>query len=200
MSTQTVSIAPRQVLADLIPATKATAWARDVALVATGAGLVGLSAQVAIPLPGITPVPLVLTTLTVLLLGAAYGPARAAATMGLYLVAGMAGVPWFSEGAAGMSIVTLGYVVGFLAAATAVGALARRGGDRTLLRTAGIMIVGNLIIYGFGVPYLVLASGMSWAEGALQGAALFVVSDLIKLVVASAMLPATWALVKRFKG
>lgn len=173
---------------------------RDVVLVASGAGLVGASAQIAIPLPGITPVPLVLTTLTVLLLGAAYGPARAAATMGLYMVAGIAGVPWFSEGAAGMSIVTLGYVIGFLAAATIVGALARRGGDRTLMKTAGIMVVGNLAIYGLGVPYLVLATGMGWADGVVQGAALFIVSDLIKLVVASAMLPATWALVKRFRG
>ncbi|HIW62912.1 MAG TPA: biotin transporter BioY [Candidatus Stackebrandtia excrementipullorum] len=199
MTAQT-AIAPRQVLVDLIPSTKATAWVRDVVLVASGAGLVGASAQIAIPLPGITPVPLVLTTLTVLLLGAAYGPARAAATMGLYLVAGIAGVPWFSEGAAGMSIVTLGYVIGFLVAATVVGALARRGGDRTLMKTAGIMVVGNLAIYGFGVPYLVLATGMGWADGVVQGAALFVVSDLIKLVVASAMLPATWALVKRFRG
>lgn len=199
MTAQT-AIAPRQVLVDLIPSTKATAWVRDVVLVASGAGLVGASAQIAIPLPGITPVPLVLTTLTVLLLGAAYGPARAAATMGLYMVAGIAGVPWFSEGAAGMSIVTLGYVIGFLAAATIVGALARRGGDRTLMKTAGIMVVGNLAIYGLGVPYLVLATGMGWADGVVQGAALFIVSDLIKLVVASAMLPATWALVKRFRG
>lgn len=197
---QIASIAPRRVLADLIPTTKAMAWVRDAVLVAAGAGVVGISAQVAIPLPGITPVPLVLTTLTVLLLGAAYGPVRAAATMGLYLVAGIAGVPWFSEGDSGMSIVTLGYVFGFLAAATAVGALARRGGDRTLFKTAGIMIVGNVIIYAFGVPYLVAATGMSWADGLFQGAALFVVADLIKLVAASALLPTAWALVNRFKG
>lgn len=200
MTTHTATIAPRQVLVDLIPTAKVNSWVRDAVLVTAGAGLVGASAQVAIPLPGITPVPLVLTTLTVLLLGAAYGPLRAAATMGVYLAAGMAGVPWFSEGASGMSLVTLGYITGFLAAATIVGALARRGGDRTLLRTAGIMVVGNLAIYAFGVPYLVLATGMSWGEGIMQGAALFVVADVIKLVVASALLPGTWALVKRFQA
>ncbi|MFD0555564.1 biotin transport system substrate-specific component [Stackebrandtia endophytica] len=200
MTTHTATIAPRQVLVDLIPTAKVNSWVRDAVLVTAGAGLVGASAQVAIPLPGITPVPLVLTTLTVLLLGAAYGPLRAAATMGVYLVAGIAGVPWFSEGASGLSLVTLGYITGFLAAATVVGALARRGGDRTLLGTAGIMIVGNLVIYAFGVPYLVLATGMSWGEGLMQGAALFVIADLIKLVVASALLPGTWALVKRFRG
>jgi len=200
MALQSATIAPRQVLVDLIPAVRLGARVRDAVLVAGGAGLVGLSAQVAVPIPAISPVPFVLTTLTVLLLGAAFGPARAALSMGLYLVAGMAGVPWFSEGASGWAISNLGYIAGFVAAAVLVGALARRGGDRTPLRTAGIMVLGSLAIYAFGVPYLVLSTGMSWNDGLVQGALVFMVTDLIKLAIASALLPGAWSLVKRFRG
>jgi biotin transport system substrate-specific component len=199
MSVHSASLAPNRVLADLIPTTKVTAWARDAVLVAGGAAVTGLSAQVAIEIPAISPVPFALTTLTVLLLGAAFGPLRAALSMALYLVAGLAGVPWYSEGASG-TVPTFGYIIGFAVAATVVGALARRGGDRTVLRTAAIMVTGSAIIYAFGVPYLVLATGMSWSDGLMQGAALFVVTDIIKLVIAAALLPGSWALVKRFAG
>ena len=197
MSVHSATVAPRQVLADLIPATKVNARVRDAVLVVGGAALTGASAQIAIEIPAISPVPFVLTTLTVLLLGAAYGPVRAAASMALYLAVGMAGVPWFTDGNHG-AIPTLGYVIGFVVAAALVGSLARRGGDRTVLRTAGIMLLGTVAIYAVGVPYLVVSTGMTWTEGLMQGAALFLVTDVIKLVVAAALLPGAWALVNRF--
>lgn len=194
------ALAPHHVLVDVIPGARAASWARETVLVLGGAAAVGASALVAIPIPAISPVPFVLTTLTVLLLGAAYGPVRAAAALTVYLAAGVAGMPWFSGGESGAGIPTMGYVVGFLAAAVVVGALARRGGDRTVLRTAGLMALGSAVIYSFGVPYLVLATGMSWSEGLLRGAGVFVVTDVIKLVIAAALLPAAWSLVKRFQS
>lgn len=199
MATQSAVIG-RRVLADLIPGTRVTAWAREAALVLGGAGLVGASAQVSIEIPTISPVPFVATTLAVLLLGAAYGPVRATATLGLYLAAGMAGVPWFTAGNSGTSLVSLGYVIGFMLSGIVVGELARRGGDRTPLRTIGTMILGNLAIYAVGVPYLIVATGMDVATGLNKGALVFIVGDLIKLVIAAALLPGAWALVRRFKG
>lgn len=199
MATQSAVIG-RRVLADLIPGRRAIAWARETALVLGGAGLVGLSAQVSIEIPAISPVPFVATTLAVLLLGAAYGPVRASATLGLYLAAGMAGVPWFSGGNSGTGLVSLGYVIGFMLAGILVGELARRGGDRTPLRTIGTMILGNLAIYAVGVPYLIVATGMDVSTGIHKGAVVFMVGDLIKLVIAAALLPGAWALVRRFKG
>ena len=199
MATQS-AVVGRRVLADLIPVSAmATTLARDAVLVAGGAGLVGLSAQVAIEIPAISPVPFVATTLTALLLGAAYGPVRAALTFSLYLLAGMAGVPWFTDGNSGTGIASLGYVIGFLAAGIVVGELARRGGDRTPLRTIATMIVGNLVIYAFGVPYLMAATGMDVATGLYKGAAVFLVGDLIKLAIAAALLPGAWALVRKFR-
>ncbi|HET6745685.1 MAG TPA: biotin transporter BioY, partial [Candidatus Limnocylindria bacterium] len=86
-----------RVLADLLPG----ALLRDVLLVIGAAVLTGVAAQISIPLP-FTPVPITLQTFTVLLAGAVLGPWRAGAAMLLYLVAGVAGVPWFAEQGSGM--------------------------------------------------------------------------------------------------
>ena len=198
MATPAATMQPNFVLADLIPGARTAAWARDAALVLGGAIATGASAQVAIAIPAISPVPFVLTTLTVLLVSAAYGPARAAASMGVYLVAGMAGVPWFTDGAHG-AVPTLGYVLGFVLAAVVVGKLARRGADRTAGRTVLAMAAGSACIYAVGVPYLALSTGMSWQAALVSGAGVFVVTDLIKLAIAAIALPGAWALVGKFR-
>lgn len=200
MAAQAASIAAPSVLADLLPArTKAAAYARDAVLVLGGAGAVGASAQIAITIPQISPVPFVLTTFTVLLLGAAYGPLRAGLTLALYLAAGAAGVPWFTEGTSGFAMPTFGYILGFLAASVAVGFLAKRGGDRTILKTVGLMVVGNVLMYAFGVPYLAFALDMSASDAIAAGMTPFLAGDAVKLVVAALLLPGTWALVNRFR-
>jgi biotin transport system substrate-specific component len=200
MAAQAASIAAPSVLADLLPArTKAAAYARDAVLVLGGAGAVGASAQIAITIPQISPVPFVLTTFTVLLLGAAYGPLRAGLALAVYLAAGAAGVPWFTEGTSGFAMPTFGYILGFLAASVAVGFLAKRGGDRTILKTVGLMVVGNVLMYAFGVPYLAFALDMSASDAIAAGMTPFLAGDAVKLVVAALLLPGTWALVNRFR-
>ena len=116
------SVGPRT-LADVIPG----GLVRDVALVAGGAILVGLSALVVIPLP-FTPIPLSLQTLAVLLVGSALGSVRGLISMALYLVVGMAGFGWFAQGRSGWEFASFGYVVGFVFAGALVGALAGHGG------------------------------------------------------------------------
>lgn len=180
----TLSVRPR-VLADLVPG----GMVRDLLLVGAAAALTGLAAQVAIPL---WPVPITLQTLTVLLAGAALGPIRGAAAMGLYLAVGAAGVPWFAEQHSGLGFPTLGYVVGFVAAATVVGWLARRGADRTVGGTIGAMALGNLIIYAVGVPYLAIAIGADLPEAVALGALPFLVGDALKILLAAGLLPAAW--------
>ncbi|WP_030161155.1 biotin transporter BioY [Glycomyces sp. NRRL B-16210] len=191
----------RYVLADLLPAsTRARAIARDAVLVLGGAAAIGASAQVAFTIPQISPVPFVLTTFTVLLVGAAYGPLRAGLTLALYLAAGAAGVPWFTEGTSGYAMPTFGYIIGFLAAAVAVGFLARRGGDRTILKTVGLMVVGNVLMYAFGVPYLAFALDMSASSALSAGMYPFLAGDALKLVLAALLLPGTWWAVNRFRN
>lgn len=179
-------IAPGRVLADLVPGSRV----RDAALAGAFAVVLGLSAQIAVPLP-FTPVPVTGQTFAVLLGAAALGASRATIGASLYLVLGMIGVPWFTA-TGGASF---GYIVGFVAAAAIVGRLARMGNDRTVGRTVALMVVGNLVIYAFGVTGLALFLGVGLIEAIALGAVPFLIGDAIKLALAAALLPATWKLV-----
>ena len=190
-----IALPRKRVLADVIPG----GVVRDLALVLGGAGFVGLLAQPAIPLPG-TPVPLTLGTFAVLLTGAALGPLRGLASVALYMVAGMVGVPWFAGGASGYGFPSFGYVIGFVLAGALVGWLARRGADRTPLTTAGTMVLGNLVIYAVGVPYLMAATGMGVRAALAAGVVPFLVGDALKVAVAAGLLPGAWKLVQRVES
>jgi biotin transport system substrate-specific component len=193
MSTSAVSPERRPlVLADALP----DAAARDVVLVIAGAVFVGLSAQVYIPLP-FTPVPITGQTFAVLLAGAALGWQRGLVSMLLYLVAGVAGVPWFAEGSNGAAAPTFGYIVGFVMAAAVVGRLACAGADRTPLRAAALMALGNLVIYLVGVPWLAAALDVPLGQAVALGLTPFLVGDAVKVVVAAAVLPTAWSLLRR---
>ena len=177
-------------LGDLLPG----ALVRDVALVVAAAGFVGLAAQLSFPLPG-TPVPVTGQTFAVLLCGAALGWQRAVPSMLLYLLAGMAGVPWFADAGSGVTAPSLGYILGFILAGGVVGALARRGGDRTPARTVLTMTVGTLLIYLVGVPYLMAALQLDLATAWRLGVMPFLLGDAVKVLLAAGLLPGAWRLV-----
>lgn len=186
----------RIVLADVLPGERV----RDVALVIAFACVTGLSAQLEVKLP-FTPVPVTGQTLAVLLGGVALGSGRALSGMVLYLVAGLTPwVPWFAGGRGGTNVLTapsFGYIVGFIFAAGLVGKLAERGWDRTPLRTIATMVAGNLVIYAFGVPWLMAVSSSDLATGLSQGVVPFLPLDAIKIVVAAGLVPAAWVLTGR---
>lgn len=194
MSSYALPAARPTVLADVV----AARWVREVVLVLAGAGLVGLAAQVSLPLPG-TPVPVTGQTFAVLLTGAALGARRAALSLGLYLAAGAAGLPWFAEGSSGTGAPSFGYIVGFVLAATLVGHLAGRGWDRTPARTVVTMALGTLVIYAVGVPWLAVALGVDVAEALRLGVRPFLVGDALKIALAAGVLPAAWLAVRRIE-
>ncbi|MEU7482800.1 biotin transporter BioY [Streptomyces sp. NPDC042319] len=197
MSLAAASVRPGAVLADLLPAVTAPrARVRDAALVIGGAALTGVAAQIAVPVPG-SPVPVTGQTFAALLVGASLGAGRGFLSLALYTLVGMAGMPWFAGAQSGAGGASFGYVLGMLLAVTAVGALARRGGDRGLLRTAGTMLVGEALIYAIGVPYLALSTGMSMGEAVVAGLVPFLVGDALKAVLAMGALPAAWKLAGR---
>ncbi|MET7800303.1 biotin transporter BioY [Streptomyces decoyicus] len=196
MSTAALS-RPGTVLADLLPAATASrARVRDAALVLGGAGLTGIAAQIAVPLPG-SPVPVTGQTFAALLVGASLGASRGLLSLALYALAGIAGMPWFAGGASGVGGATFGYIVGMLLAATVVGALARRGGDRGVLRTAATMAAGTALIYAVGVPYLALSTGMPFGQAVAVGLVPFLIGDALKAALAMGALPTAWKLAGR---
>ncbi|WP_446034397.1 biotin transporter BioY [Streptomyces olivaceus] len=180
------------VLADLIPSSRV----RDVALVAGGAVLTGVAAQIAVPVPG-SPVPVTGQTFAALLVGTALGARRGLLSLALYALVGMAGMPWFAEAGSGTAAPSLGYVFGMLLAVTVVGALARRGADRSMVRMAGAMLLGEALIYAVGVPYLALAADMSLSAAIAAGLTPFLVGDLLKAALAMGAVPAAWKLVDK---
>jgi biotin transport system substrate-specific component len=104
---------------------------RTAGLMLAGSALVAICSHIAVPL-GFTPVPLTLQPFAVLLLGLLLAPRLAAATLGIYLLEGAAGLPVFAPGlvfGAGVAHLlgpTGGYLMAYPAAAALVGYLWRR--------------------------------------------------------------------------
>lgn len=183
---------PGEVLADLLPASRV----RDVALVMGGAALTGIAAQISLPVPG-SPVPVTGQTFAALLVGTALGARRGFLSLAVYALVGMAGVPWFAGGGSGAAAPSFGYVLGMLLASTVVGSLARRGADRSVLRMAGTMLIGEAIVYAIGVPYLALATGMSAGAAVAAGLTPFLIGDALKAALAMGVLPTAWKLIDK---
>jgi biotin transporter BioY len=182
------------------PATRARAVAYDSGLVIAGSLFIALSAQLAVRLP-FSPVPITGQTLAVLLTGALLGSRRGALSTLAYIAEGLAGLPVFAGGAAGIMHLfgpTGGYLVGFVAAAFVAGRLAERGWDRHMAWAAVAMLLGNLVLYA---PALAWLSRFVGAEKALAlGLYPFIAGDLLKIGFAAAMLPLGWKLVRRIQS
>lgn len=145
--------------------------------------LTALGAHVAVPL-GITPVPMTLQTLFVLLAGALLGPVAGATSQLLYLGLGVAGVPVFAMGAAGLPWIfgpTGGYLMAFPLAAALVGWIS--GSEGHALRTAVALVVGSAVIFVMGAGWLSVVN--DFGPGALFVAAVqpFLVGAVVKAVI-----------------
>ena len=176
---------------------RTASWLRDLFLIVTGSLLVAALAQVEIPLP-FTPVPITGQTFGVLLIGAALGSKRGAASLTLYLTEGALGLPFFAGGASGFGILTgatAGYLVGFILAAYVIGLLAERGLERNVRTSIVPFLVGTVVIYTCGVTWLAVVLG-SFGKALTAGLLPFLIGDAIKLAAAALTLPIAWKLVK----
>jgi biotin transport system substrate-specific component len=183
---------PRPVLADRISRT-ATA---NIVLVVAAAAFVGLLAQISIPL-GFTPVPLTGQTFGIMLAGAALGWRRAAMAMSLYVIAGLAGLPWFAGGASGYVGANFGYLIGFVVSAGVLGWLAANGNDRKILGSLISMAIADGLIFVCGVSWLAHDLHVSLAMALHYGFYPFVWGEVIKAGIAGFALPGSWRLVDR---
>lgn len=168
----------------LVPSKRIHHRTASIILVLLSSWLLAISAQISINLP-FSPVPVTAQTLVILLIGYLLGKNRGSAAVIAYLVQGAAGLPFFANGRSGISVLagpTGGYLVGFLAAVYVVGLLSELGIKRSLLQRAGILILGNLFIYGFGLLWLARFVGES--QALKVGFLPFLSGDLLKIAFA----------------
>ena len=171
----------------------------DAALIALGAGLISLCAQISIPLP-FTPVPITGQTFAVLLVGSSLGMVRGLASCTLYLLLGIVGAPVYADRAHGWDVVvgsSGGYLVGFLFAGALVGFLAERGWDKRFSTATSAMLAGNVVIYLCGTVWLAHVLNTGLAKTLEYGLYPFVPGDIFKLYLAALALPAAWKIVGR---
>ena len=143
--------------------------------------LVGICAQIAVKIPTTT-VPITGQTFGVLVAGTVLGSSRGAASMFVYMLLGLIGLPvfapsssklgelisdggimhfifpWSGSDGAIWDLSSGGYILGFVAAAYLVGKLAEKGWDRNS-RIPLAMLIGNISIYVFGLIWLGLFIG-----------------------------------------
>lgn len=187
----------------LWPVTRESGAARALILMVLGTVVLWLSAKIQIPF---YPVPLTMQTFAVLTLGIAYGWRLGGATLLLYLAEGAAGLPVFaggwSEGGGLQHLYgpTAGYLVGFVLAAAFCGYLAERGWDRSIRRAVVPMLIGNVIIYVFGLPWLKYALALDWKTTVDAGLMPFLLGDGLKLALGACILPAAWKLIGKRGG
>lgn len=86
------------------------------------------------------------------------------------------------------------------AATALVGRLAASGLDRTPPRAVLTMIAGNLVIYAFGLPWLMASVHVGVAKALDLGVTPFLGGDALKIALAAGLLPSAWALVRRSRG
>ena len=174
--------------------------ARNAMLVIGASILIALSAQIAVPLP-MSPVPMTMQPLAILLVGAALGSKRGLAAVLLYLFEGALGVPVFAQGKAGIFWIvagpTAGYLLAFPVAAYLLGWFAERGVMRTVPGAVLAMVSGIATIQLLGWSWLATAIGLGAMGAFTVGVAPFLLGDLVKLVIAALLFPAAQRWVER---
>ena len=158
-----------------------------------------LLAQVALPIPG-SPIPVTGQTLGVLLIGTSYGATLGITTFLTYLFIGIAGAPIFAGGAHGLSRLTGatgGYLVGMLVASFVVGALAGRKWDQRINKALFTMLLGDVIIFSFGLLWLHASLGKSWSWTIAAGFTPFIIGEVLKVAIAGTSLPLVWRFVQK---
>ncbi|HVY21322.1 MAG TPA: biotin transporter BioY [Bauldia sp.] len=177
---------------------------QELILVLAGTAVLYISGKISVPF---YPVPMTLQTLAVMAIAAAYGMRLGTLTVLAYLAEGAVGIPVFTAtppAIAGLTYFlgpTGGFLAGFIPLAVIVGYAADRGWDRSPVRLFGAMLVADVVLFALGFLWLALFAhvgqhtGLGFASAFKNGVVPFVLGDLLKIALASALVPAVWGLV-----
>ena len=168
-----------------------------------GIGFISLLAQISLPVPG-SPVPVTGQTLGVLLIGTTYGARLGFITFASYLLAGIAGAPIFAPSATSanhgierLTGATGGYLVGMLIASLLLGYLADRKADQKFRTSFPALLLGDLVIFTFGLAWLHASLDMTWAATFKAGFTPFILGEALKIAITATSLPLVWRKISR---
>jgi biotin transport system substrate-specific component len=168
-----------------------------------GIGFISLLAQISVPVPG-SPVPVTGQTLGVLLIGTTYGARLGLITFASYLLAGIAGAPIFAPSATSPNhgidrIVgaTGGYLFGMLVASFVLGYLADRKADQKFKTSFPALLLGDVVIFAFGLTWLHASLDMTWAATIKAGLTPFILGEALKIAITATSLPLVWRKISR---
>lgn len=142
------------------------------------AALMIVGAYIKIP---VGPVPIVLTNLFVILAGVVLGPLWGMASVALYLLLGLMGMPVFSGGGGPGYFAgpTGGYLIGYLLGAGAAGLINKIGSLKIVWSSIAVLL-GFVCIYLTGVPWLKIVLAMPWPGALSAGLIPFIIGDAVK--------------------
>src|ERR1700727_2256421 len=171
------------------PQERALEASRQVALVVGGSFVVALCAHITIPLMPLSPVPLSVQTLGVLLVGLLLGSRRGFAALTLYLMEGAVGLPVFSPLGPGGIAQLLGPTGGFLMVYPFVAFLAGyifERGAKSFARGAIAGLLAEILLFAGGLTWLYVFTH-SLAKAAYFGLYWFIAAEVIKIMFAAAI-------------
>ena len=144
--------------------------------------LIIVGGYISIPIP-IGPIPIVLADFFVMLAGLFLGFKNGLKSVLLYIALGTLGLPVFAGGGAGLPILvgpTGGFLIGYLFLAASIGLIAHNW-KSTIFTHLIALIVGNILLYSFGVSWLRFQTGMSWQVAIATGFTPFLIGTIIKI-------------------
>ena len=171
-------------------------WTRAVSLVFAFSLFNALAAQFSL---NVGPIPITGQSFAVTLTGALLGSRLGAMALIAYIIEGCCGLPFFANGVGGLGVLfglSGGYIISFPAAAYITGAFAENGWDRRFLSAAAAMAIGSVIILLAGWAWLMVLRTppvTAFKVGVLP----FIGGDVVKILLAAAVLPSGWAILKR---
>lgn len=175
---------------------------KEMVLVAMFTGLTAIGAGISIPIGN---VPITMQSLFVILSGLILGPRLGSLSQIIYIVLGLIGVPIFANFTGGFQTImspSFGFIIGFIFASYIVGKIAHSENKISGKRIWIASIIGTVVIYLFGLPYMyyilniVMAKGFDFQTIMKMGCLLFLPGDILKLVVASVVAVKTLPLLK----
>lgn len=158
---------------------------RRLVMIAMVTAITCILAPFAIPIP-ISPVPISLTNLVLLISIYVLGWKDAAVSYLVYLLLGALGLPVFSGFAGGLGKIagpTGGYLTGFIFMTIIAGIFVERYENRRILVITG-MVLGTLVAYVFGTAWLAFQLELPFTGALSIGVLPYLPGDTVKIIMA----------------